>query len=801
SALTPPESEQRASSPAGKPDPAPVGVEQLLGTRGMLFVGLIVLLLGGVFFLKFAIDRGWIDPLRRVILGAAAGLGMIALGQWALLRRHMRTFAAAISAGGLVMLYFVVFVASPNGWYKLMGTTPAFALMCSVTVLGVGISVQMRLQSGAILSLIGALATPILLSTGENRQVLLMNYLLAVNVGFLAAALWRRFWTVPFVALVGTAFVFAAWAIRHIRYVAWPVTLSYSWAFVLLFIAAGLAMSRKAARTESAEGDDAHALGRQLTLASATLGGGFWLATGASAELMPLAALLASLGCLFLLLMSLGLTTSRQELLVLAWLIVPAGTWMGGAMFQLRGQLVWACQEILTWGWLGWLAMVGCSVGIFRRPGRLTWLWRQNLAVGMGVIGVGMALAHWLMLREIYPDWMGIHAAIAGALLTGMVLLTARISPGRWVHQSIQPAMILVILAFVPLQMTYWPVTLSWLAMGLAGLAICNRLREPLAAAGSVVALALAQMHYWNVERIQDPVAWQVVLDLPHLPLTPWLLLGAAMMLGMVVAARLVMGMAFLGKDDTARDSLAAMFMVAAVAAWLIPTGLTLPQASSSACWLALAAVAAAAAWMARSEGLSILSGTLMALWAGRWFAWDLLLETRGFVDPVLSDVGVNWKFVQVIIAVVICLSASALLLRRVRLTPTALFMLRPGAALLAAGLLGTAVTVELWRFFRVGPGAEMAQNFQVRHMSYSVWWALLAATMVAIGFVRSQPWYRYAAIGLFAVTLIKVFFVDMRNVEAVFRIGSFVALGILLVAASWLYNRNFGGGQSETEG
>ncbi len=44
----------------------------------------------------------------------------------------------------------------------------------------------------------------------------------------------------------------------------------------------------------------------------------------------------------------------------------------------------------------------------------------------------------------------------------------------------------------------------------------------------------------------------------------------------------------------------------------------------------------------------------------------------------------------------------------------------------------------------------------------------------------------------VFAGTLAKVFLVDMRNVEAIYRILSFMCLGTLLIAASWLYHRYF---------
>jgi hypothetical protein len=115
----------------------------------MLFVGVAVLLLAAVFFFKYAFDKGWISETVRVLMGAAVGFVMIGLGEWALIKRKLQLFAAGIMGGGVVLLYFVVFVASPNGWYHLIGAPLAFGLMCVVTALGMALSVQTRMLSSA----------------------------------------------------------------------------------------------------------------------------------------------------------------------------------------------------------------------------------------------------------------------------------------------------------------------------------------------------------------------------------------------------------------------------------------------------------------------------------------------------------------------------------------------------------------------------------------------------------------------------------------------------------------------------
>ena len=48
----------------------------------------------------------------------------------------------------------------------------------------------------------------------------------------------------------------------------------------------------------------------------------------------------------------------------------------------------------------------------------------------------------------------------------------------------------------------------------------------------------------------------------------------------------------------------------------------------------------------------------------------------------------------------------------------------------------------------------------------------------------------RYAAIGLLAVTLAKLFLHDLNRLDQLHRIGAFLAVAIILMAASFLYQR-----------
>ncbi|MFC1676358.1 DUF2339 domain-containing protein [Planctomycetota bacterium] len=84
---------------------------------------------------------------------------------------------------------------------------------------------------------------------------------------------------------------------------------------------------------------------------------------------------------------------------------------------------------------------------------------------------------------------------------------------------------------------------------------------------------------------------------------------------------------------------------------------------------------------------------------------------------------------------------------------------------------------------------AEDLPNWQfLAHMYISVMWALYAAILMIIGFYRKIRILRYIAIALLGLLLIKVFILDTRNIENVYRIAAFLATGVTLVGISYLY-------------
>jgi uncharacterized membrane protein len=48
----------------------------------------------------------------------------------------------------------------------------------------------------------------------------------------------------------------------------------------------------------------------------------------------------------------------------------------------------------------------------------------------------------------------------------------------------------------------------------------------------------------------------------------------------------------------------------------------------------------------------------------------------------------------------------------------------------------------------------------------------------------------RLGGLTLLAIAVVKVFLVDLRTLESIYRVGSFIALGLLLIAGAFAYQR-----------
>ena len=97
---------------------------------------------------------------------------------------------------------------------------------------------------------------------------------------------------------------------------------------------------------------------------------------------------------------------------------------------------------------------------------------------------------------------------------------------------------------------------------------------------------------------------------------------------------------------------------------------------------------------------------------------------------------------------------------------------------------LGWIITSELLHWLDLSDVAE----------SYKLWlsilWGLYAMALIILGIWKKKKHLRVGAIGLFSLTLVKLFFYDIAHLNTLSKTIVFVSLGIILLLVSYLYNR-----------
>jgi uncharacterized membrane protein len=103
----------------------------------------------------------------------------------------------------------------------------------------------------------------------------------------------------------------------------------------------------------------------------------------------------------------------------------------------------------------------------------------------------------------------------------------------------------------------------------------------------------------------------------------------------------------------------------------------------------------------------------------------------------------------------------------------------------------GAALTVYLASALVVDlAGAQEGHSTQTSQLALSGFWAVLGFTAIVAGLVRRKRAFRVGGLGVLTLAVGKVFLVDLPHLESIWRVGSFLVLGLLLLAGAFAYQR-----------
>jgi hypothetical protein len=201
----------------------------------------------------------------------------------------------------------------------------------------------------------------------------------------------------------------------------------------------------------------------------------------------------------------------------------------------------------------------------------------------------------------------------------------------------------------------------------------------------------------------------------------------------------------------------------------------------------------------------------LTVLWAGmdhllkrndgRWYSLLSLGAALGHLiltdlqnQPALEQAFVGPWALTLWLSIGITIALAMRLIRddRVEQFPRGL---RPLLWALAGALVFFGVTGELLQYFAQSRTTTDDRSLAAG-LSVSAWWICFAGGCFFVGFRRQVRPLRLAGFAVAGLALLKVVFVDLSQLDALYRVGSAFILGVVSLAVAYAYHRS-GAGES----
>lgn len=808
-AIEPPAVKRPVPPPAAMP--ARATLEERFGTQWVVWIGGLALALGAIFLVRYTVEQGLLGPGVRIFLAALFAAVLIAAGEWT--RRNeiaagitavpAQHIPSILTAAGTVAAFATVYAAyalygflSPGAAFILLGlvalATLAAALLHGPALAGLGLA--------------GAFVTPLLVATEEPSYWALYAYLFVVTGAAFALArmrLWR--WLAITAVVLGALWTLPGIAYSHVDALGahlFHVTAGFALAAAL--IVSGLFFGPDAAPgkiDEISSAAIAAYLGAATVLAVASFHDPAALAvfTGLTAATVAIAWRTDAA------LWALPAAGVMTVVVMVHWvaprifidLIFPPGVARG------------AIPELPT-GTESHVALGMALAALFGGAGYAAQGRSPNPVVALiwsaSAVATPIAILIALYLRIAEFDrsipFAGLALLLAALYGYATELLSKREPrPGIAASAAVFATGAVAALA---LALTF-ALEKGWLTVGLAlmvpGIAWISEQR-PLPAlrslAAAVVLLVLLRIGY-------EPRI--VGRDIGTTPIFNWLLYGY----GVPAASFWYAGYLLRRRAD---DGPARMADAAAILFTVLLALLEIRHFMTNGNIFAPSAALAEVA-MQVSVGLAITIGlerlrlrtqsivhNIGALIVGALTLAAIVIGLLLMLNPFFKATVVGGPvFNLILLGYGIPALLAAILALVARTNRPLAYRYTAAATAIALSLLY--FSLEVRRLFQGSRIMPWAPTSDAEQYTYSVVWLLFGVALLAGGFMlRSQP-ARMASAAVVALTIGKVFLIDMAGLTGILRALSFIGLGAVLVGIGWLYQRLLfpARGQAKTSG
>jgi uncharacterized membrane protein len=731
------ESPRTARAP--RPRPQRRSIEELLSPRVLALAGGVVTLLGVAFFVAVGISRGWIGPEMRVIASGVLSLALAAAGT-VLHRRGEETLGSILVATAISGAYATLLGATVL--YDFIPEVAGLAGALAVASAGTTLGLRWGDRSVVALALGGALAAPLLIEAPSES--ITAAYLVIALGGAAVVTGSQRWW-----GLVAAAVALALPQLSLVAFddkAAGVVGLAVAWLEISAITLAPVLTAREKSWRDPiwiwALASSVCALVGYAALFEDPTWDAIWVFSFAAAHLL----------------VALGARRFRPDTegLYAFTLLAGAGLAALGAALVLDG-------PALVVAWAGKAALLTLP-----REDNRTWRlpWDRIGAIVL----FAMAAAHTLIyeappgaLSDGLPD--DLDAALALGALALAAATAIRFVEPRW---RAAPALaLLAVLAYaIPLFTSGETSVALWSGLALAGCACARPLGiEALsfgawAVLGLAVGDALTQVATLT-DAAGDPEVWPILVAT----------------ISITAAAA---GIAIVRAGAERTSALILSLAAPAYAALLLLDG----------SWetLALGALAVVAAHLPRIAAWrrALLGALVITIAVGQTL---IVVAPPSGLGSGVDDLGGALASLGILAGASL---AAALAFRGtcVRVGESKIGLVSAGQWLAGIALIyaGSISIVDLVGGETSSLGVSgIAQPAQV---ALSAYWAVIGVVAVVAGLRLGRRSLRHSGLGLLGLALGKIFLLDLSSLDASYRAVSFIAVGLLLLAASLAYRR-----------
>ncbi len=203
-----------------------------LGQKWLLIIGIVTMVFGIGYFLKYSFEKWIFSPSVKVLLVYVWGGIFLGIGGY-LQRNVFKIYGLFLMGGGIAVLYFAAFAG--HHVFNLHSQPTAFIIMILITLSAGVLAVLTDNKWLAVLGLIGGFLTPVLLSTGKDNQIGLMTYMCILNLGLLGIAFWKRWNLLNILGFIFTYVLFSAWFFHQYDNSKFTTTLFFLNIFFLIY--------------------------------------------------------------------------------------------------------------------------------------------------------------------------------------------------------------------------------------------------------------------------------------------------------------------------------------------------------------------------------------------------------------------------------------------------------------------------------------------------------------------------------------------------------------------------------------